>query len=105
MPALKHGGRALPLAWRVATTEGPIGFGSSLAPLVQDRRLIAAIELSLSSWLAAGVVPGITRQPKKLEPDQAGLLRLSLRWRDEATKAGCTIERMAAAYEAGRDGF
>jgi transposase len=68
--------------------------------------LVAVIELSLSSWLVAGVVPGIERQPlKKLEPDEAGLLRLLQRWRDEATKSGCTIARIAVAYEAGRDGF
>ena len=40
----------------------------SLTPFVQDNTLIAVIELSLSSWLVAGVVPGIARQPlKKLE--------------------------------------
>ena len=33
------------------------------------------------------------------------MLRLLQRWRDEATKSGCTIERIAVAYEAGRDGF
>ncbi len=84
----------------------PNDLSRSLAPLVQDTTLIAVIELSLSSWLVAGVVPGIDRQPlKKLEPDQTGLLRLLQRWRDEATKAGCHIERIAVAYEAGRDGF
>lgn len=78
----------------------------SLAPFDQGRTLVAVIELSLSSWLVAGVVPGLERQPlKKLEPDEAGLLRLLQRWRDEATKAGCTIERITVAYEAGRDGF
>lgn len=78
----------------------------SLAPFVQDKTLVVVIELSLSSWLVAGVVPGIERQPlKKLEPDEAGLLQLLHRWRDEAIKGGCTIERMAVAYEAGRDGF
>jgi len=50
--------------------------------------------------------PGGERQPlKKLEPDEAGLLRLLQRWRDEATKGGCVIDRDAGAYEAGRDGF
>ena len=29
MLALKHGERALPLAWRVEATEGPIGFGGN----------------------------------------------------------------------------
>jgi transposase len=76
----------------------------SLTPFVQDNTLIAVIELSLSSWLVAGVVPGIARQPlKKLEPDETELLRLVQRWRDEAVKSGCAIERVVVAYEAGRD--
>jgi transposase len=59
----------------------PNGLGRSLVPFVQDRMLVAVIELSLSSWLVAGVVPGVERQPlKKLEPDEAGLLRLLQRW-------------------------
>jgi transposase len=73
---------------------------------VQSNTLVAVIELSLSSWLVAGVVPGITRQPlKKLGADEAELLRLLQRWRDEAAKSGCAIERVVVAYEAGRDGF
>ena len=78
----------------------------SITPFVQGNTLVAIIELSLSSWLVAGVVPGIARQPlKKLEPDEAELLRLLQRWRDEAVKSGCAIERLVVAYEAGRDGF
>jgi len=78
----------------------------SITPFVQGNTLVAIIELSLSSWLVAGVVPGIARQPlKKLEPDEAELLRLLQRWRDEAVKSGCAIERVVVAYEAGRDGF
>ena len=78
----------------------------SITPFVQGNTLVAIIELSLSSWLVAGVVPGIARQPlKKLEPDEAELLRLLQRWRDEAVKNGCAIERVVVAYEAGRDGF
>jgi transposase len=74
--------------------------------LVQDNTLIAVIELSQSSWLVAGVVPGIARQPlKKLDPDEKELLRLLQRWRDEAVRTGCTITRIVVAYEAGRDGF
>jgi transposase len=77
-----------------------------LRPLVQNTTLVAVIELSLSSWLIAGVVPGVTRQPlKKLGPDEAELLRLLRRWRDEAVRNGVTIERIVVAYEAGRDGF
>jgi transposase len=48
-----------------------------LGALDQDSTLIAVIEMSQSSWLVAGIVPGVERHPvKKLEPDQAALLRL-----------------------------
>ena len=78
----------------------------SLAPLNPDSTLIAVIEMSQSSWLVAGIVPGIERHPlKKLEPNEGELLRLLMRWRAEATKMDCTITRIAVAYEAGRDGF
>jgi len=78
----------------------------SLVALDQHRTLIAVVELSLESWLVGGIVPGIEREPlKKLAPDAEALLRLLHRWRDEAVKAGRTIERMVVAFEAGRDGF
>jgi hypothetical protein len=42
----------------------------SLAPLEPDGTLIAVIEMSQSSWLVAGIVPGVERQPlKKLAAD------------------------------------
>ena len=78
----------------------------SLVPLEQDACIVAVVELSLSTWLVAATVPGIERQPlKKLEPDEAALLRLLHRWCDEATAKGREIKRIAVAYEAGRDGF
>ena len=84
----------------------PNDLSRSLAALDQDSTLIAVIEISQSSWLVAGIVPRIKRQPlKKLAADETALLQLLYRWRDEATKAGCTINRIAVAYEAGRDGF
>jgi transposase len=62
----------------------------SLAALDQDSTLIAVIEMSQSTWLVAGIVPGINRQPlKKLAADEAGR----------------RIDKIAVAYEAGRDGF
>ena len=74
--------------------------------LDQDSSLIAVVEISQSSWLVAGIVPGISRQPaKKLKPDQTALLGLLRRWQDEAAKAGRRISRLAVAFEAGRDGF
>jgi transposase len=67
----------------------------------------AVVELSLRTWLVAGIVPGLERHPlKKLyQPDAAALFLLLQRWREEATKAGRTIKRIAIAFEAGRDGF
>jgi transposase len=74
--------------------------------LKQDSTLIAVIEMSLSSWLVAGIVPGVERQPlKKLAVDESALLNLLHRWREEAEKAGRRIERIAVAFETGRDGF
>ena len=78
----------------------------SLATLDQDSTIIAVVELSQSSWLVAGVLPGIERQPqKKLEPSAERLLGLLHRWRDELVRAGKKITRIALAFEAGRDGF
>src|ERR1700730_702240 len=37
----------------------------SLVALDQDSTIIAVVELSQSSWLVAGVLPGIERQPQK----------------------------------------
>src|SRR6266481_7500765 len=49
----------------------------SLVALDQDSTIIAVVELSQSSWLVAGVLPGIERQPqKKLEPSAERLLGL-----------------------------
>jgi len=84
----------------------PNDLSRSVTALEQDGTLIAVIELSLSSWLVAAMVPGIERQPlKKIAPDESGLLRLLERWKAEATKSGRTIRRVAIAFEAGRDGF
>ena len=78
----------------------------SLTILEPAGTLIAVIEMSLSSWLVAGIVPGIERQPlKKLAADESALLKLLQRWREEAEKAGGRIERIVVAFEAGRDGF
>jgi transposase len=78
----------------------------SLTALDRDTTLIAVIEMSQSSWLVAGIVPGLQRHPlKKLAVDQDALLKLLQRWRDEAVRAGYRIERLTVAFEAGRDGF
>src|SRR3981189_3746702 len=61
----------------------------SLITFEQNSTMVVVLEMSQSSWLAAGVVPGIGRRPlKKLDPDPTGLLRLVGGWRDHAMKAG-----------------
>ncbi len=78
----------------------------SLTALEQDSTIIAVIEMSKAKWLVAALVPGLKRQPlKKLDADAPALLKLLQRWRDEAGQAGHPIQRIAVAYEAGRDGF
>jgi transposase len=78
----------------------------SLTPFDPNQTLITVIELSKRSWLVAGIIPGVERQPlKKLAPDEDELLKLLERWRAEAEKAGHKIKRIAVAFETGRDGF
>ena len=78
----------------------------SVGAFDQNTSLTVVVEMSEASWLVTGMVPGVDRRPlKKLEPDPDALLRLVERWRSEAEKTGRTIERVALAYEAGRDGF
>lgn len=73
---------------------------------VQANTVVVVIEMSLSSWLVAGLIPGVSREPlKKIAPNPDGLLQLVYRWRDEAIKAGKEITRIAVAYETGRDSF
>jgi transposase len=78
----------------------------SLTALEQDNTLIAVIEMGQASWLVAGMVPGVQRQPlKKLDPDAEALVKLLQRWRGESSRTRHMIERVVVAYEAGRDGF
>jgi hypothetical protein len=67
----------------------PNDLSRSLVALDQNSTIIAVIEMSQSSWLVAGMLPGIERQPrKKLEPNPERLLGLLHRWQDEAVRAG-----------------
>src|SRR6202162_4279454 len=78
----------------------------SLTPHNPEGTRSDVIEMSVSSGLVAGIVPGIERQPlKKLEVDESTLLKLLIRWQEEAKKSGHRIERIAVAFEAGLDGF
>src|SRR3954454_4349010 len=60
--------------WSAAMPQ-PNDLSRSLVALDQNSTIIAVIEMSQSSWLVAGVLPGIERQPrKKLEPSPEQLL-------------------------------
>src|SRR5258706_3627387 len=83
----------------------PNDLSRSLVALDQNTTIIAVVELSQSSWLVAGVLPGIERQPcKKLDPSPERLLAVLHRWRDEAVRAGRTITPIALAFQGCRDG-
>jgi len=67
----------------------PNDLSRSLVALDQNSTIIAVIEMSQSSWLVAGMLPGIERRPrKKLEPSPERLLALLQRWQDETVRAG-----------------
>ncbi len=72
----------------------PFDVRKSDTPFDQNHMLVAVIELSHTSWLVGGIVPGLKRSPlKKLKPEKEQLLKLLVRWRDEAVKAGHEIKR------------
>src|SRR5262249_32615405 len=50
--------------WSAAMPQ-PNDLSRSLVALDQNSTIIAVVELSQSSWLVGGVVPGIERQPRK----------------------------------------
>ncbi len=84
----------------------PNDLSRSLTALEQTATLVAVVEMSQASWLVAGMIPGLGRQPlKKIAPNEAALLSLLQRWQEEAIKICQTIRRITVAYEAGRDGF
>ena len=66
----------------------PNDLSRSLDALDQNSTVIVVVELSQSSWLVAGVLPGIERQPrKKLEPSPVRLLAVLHRWRKSRMRA------------------
>ena len=80
--------------------------------LKQDNTLIAAIEMSLSSWLVAGIVPGVERQPlKKLAVDESALLSYCIvgerkqRRKDGGSNALQLPSRLAGTVFGWRAGF
>jgi transposase len=78
----------------------------SLVAFDQNSTLVAVIELSLKTWMIAGLAPGVERDLlKKQAAGAEALLGLLRRWEAEAVKAGREVGRIVVAYEAGRDGF
>jgi transposase len=62
-------------------------------------------QMSQSSWLVAGIVPGVRQPLKKLAIDELTLLKLLGRCWAEAERKGHRITRIAVAFETGHDGF
>ena len=55
----------------------------SLVALDENSTLIAVVDMSQSSWLVVGRLPGVERHPlKKLGASEDALLALLQRWRD-----------------------
>ncbi len=78
----------------------------SVSEFDQPSTIVAVIEMGQSSWMIAGVVPEVDRQPlKKLVPDEKAIHQLLHRWRAEAERNDAQIKRIVVAFEAGRDGF
>ena len=70
----------------------------SVTALEPDGTLIAVIEMSLSSWLVAGIVPGIERQPlKKLAGSQEFSLCIGMFCRRKNSSARLRIAASRAA--------
>jgi transposase len=68
--------------------------GRSATAFDADATLTVVVEMSRSTWLVAGLVPGVDRRPlKRLEPDEAGLLAQLGRWRQEAIRNQTTVIR------------
>jgi hypothetical protein len=60
----------------------------SLVALDQPKTLIAVVELSLSTWLVGGIVPGIDRDPlKKLTTPE-----LATKLTDPLVENSCLLE-------------
>ena len=69
-------------------------------PLEQESTLIAVIEMSQSSWLVAGIVPGLERHPlKKLAPDEEA--RLEVLERQPATGRDAMLRLLARVVGVG----
>src|SRR5260370_254207 len=72
----------------------PNDLNQSRIVLKQDSTLIAVIEMSFSSWLVAGIVPGVGRQPvKKLAVHESAFRKPLKRWREQTR----IVNRMKAA--------
>ena len=68
--------------------------------------LVTVLELSGSSWMIAGQIPGIERTAKsKIEPSALAVLKVLEGWVCRARAAGKRVSRIVLAYEIGRDGF
>ena len=70
----------------------PNDSGQSLVALDQDSTVIAVVEMSQSSWLVGGVLPGIERQPRKqLEKPFSALWKVTRSTRPAQTSVAALV--------------
>ena len=75
----------------------------SLTPFDPNQTLTAVVELSKRTWLVAGIIPGVERQPlKKLAADENQLLKLLERRRAKTDRLD--TEQLKRAYLGGLRG-
>jgi transposase len=70
----------------------PNDLSRSLVALDQDSTIIAVVEMSQSSWLVGGVLPGIERQPRKqLEKRFSALWKVTRSTRPAKTSVAALV--------------
>src|SRR5262245_36305585 len=97
--AARHGNFVAAFSRWSAAMPQPNDLSRSLVALDQNSTIIAVVELSHSSWLVAGMLPGIERQPrKKLEASPEQLLALLHRWRDDRKSTRLNSSHLGISY-------
>src|SRR5690348_5483304 len=84
--------------WSAAMPQ-PNDLSRSLVALDHNSTIIAVVELSQSSWLVGGVVPGIERQPRPIEVQLRTMRAL---WNEANSGPTLDFEKATAACEIAR---
>ena len=70
----------------------PNDLSRSPSPWTKDSTIVAVVEMSQSSWLVSGVLPGIERQPRKqLEKPFSALWKVTRSTRPAKTSVAALV--------------